>query len=108
MTLFKACAKSKVAIGGLTLVNVGGKDLVIANVDGKFYGMDNLCTHEQGNLSKGELKKNVLTCPEHGAQFDVMTGRVLGGPDGESPDTISADRTYKVLIEGNDLMVEIP
>jgi len=108
MTLFKACAKSEVAIGSLKFVNVGGKDLVIANVDGKFYAMDNWCTHEQGNLSEGELKKNVLTCPEHGAQFDVMTGRVLSGPDGENPDTISAENTYKVLIQENDLMVEIP
>jgi nitrite reductase/ring-hydroxylating ferredoxin subunit len=53
MTLFQACAKSEIARGGLKFVNVGGKDLVIANVDGKFYSIDNWCTHEQGNLSDG-------------------------------------------------------
>lgn len=73
MALFKACAKSEVAVGGLKFVNAGGQDLVIANVDGKFYALDNWCTHEQGNLSEGELKKSVLTCPEHGAQFDVSS-----------------------------------
>lgn len=108
MALVKACGKSEVVAGTLRFVNAGGKDLVIANIDGKFYAMDNWCTHEQGNLSAGELNKNVLTCPEHGAQFDVMTGRVLGGPDGDSPDTILSEKAYKVLVQGNDLMVDVP
>jgi 3-phenylpropionate/trans-cinnamate dioxygenase ferredoxin subunit len=107
MTLVKACSKSDVPVGGLKFVSLSGKDLVIANVDGNFYAMDNWCTHEQGNLSEGELNKNVLTCPEHGAQFDVTTGKVLGGPDGGPPDTISAEKGYKVRLSGNDVMVEV-
>jgi len=54
------------------------------------------------------LKENVLTCPEHEAKFDVTTGRVLGGPDGDSPDSIQSEKTYKVKVEGNDLLIEIP
>ncbi len=108
MPLVKACSKSDIPPGGLKFVNAGGKDLVIANVDGNFYAMENWCTHEQGNLSEGELNKNVLTCPEHGAQFNVTTGQVLGGPDGSPPDTISPDKTHKVTIQGNDVMIDIP
>lgn len=108
MPLVKACSKSDVPTGGLKFVNAGGKDLVIASVDGAFYAMDNWCTHEQGNLSEGELNKNILTCPEHGAQFDVTTGKVLGGPDGDPPDTISPEPGYKVKIQGNDVMVDLP
>ena len=89
-------------------VRVGGNDLVIANVDGKFHALHNWCTHEQGNLSEGELKKTVLICPEHGAQFDVTTGRVLLGPDGESADSIQPEKSYKVVVQGDDLMVGIP
>ncbi len=108
MPLVKVCSKSEVPPGALKFVNAGGKDLVIANVDGNFYAMDNWCTHEQGNLSEGELSKNVLTCPEHGAQFDVRTGKVLGGPDGGPADTITPEKAYKVNVQGNDVMVDIP
>ena len=108
MALVRACSKSDVPLGGLKYVRAGGKDFVIANVDGNFCAMDNWCTHEQGNLSMGELKKNVLTCPDHGAQFDITTGRVLGGPEGESPDSISPEKTRKLTIEGNHVMIEIP
>ena len=108
MPFINACKTNDVSIGGLKFVNAAGKELVIANIDGKFYAMDNWCTHEQGNLSEGELKKNVLICPEHGAQFDVTTGRVLAGPEGESPDSISPEKSYMVKIQGNDVMVEIP
>ncbi len=107
MVLVKACNKSDVPVGGLKFVNANGKDIVVANVEGRFYAMDNWCTHEQGNLSEGELNKNVLTCPEHGAQFDVSTGKVVGGPDGGPPDTISPEKGYRVTIQGNDVMVDI-
>jgi nitrite reductase/ring-hydroxylating ferredoxin subunit len=108
MPAIKVCSKSDVAPGSLKLVNAGGKDLVVANVDGNFYVMDNWCTHEQGNLSEGELNKKVLTCPEHGAQFDVTTGKVLGGPDGGPADSISPETAYKVRVQGNDIMVDMP
>jgi len=103
-----ACKASEVSPGALKLVHVSDKDVVIANVAGKFYAMENSCTHEQGDLSQGELKKNVVTCPEHGAQFDVTSGRVLLGPDGDSPDSIQPEKAYKVTVQGDDLMIELP
>jgi nitrite reductase/ring-hydroxylating ferredoxin subunit len=106
MTLVRVCGASEVPVGRLKFVSASGKELVIANVDSKFYAIDNWCTHEQGNLSEGELKKNVLTCPEHGAQFDVTTGRVLLGPDEESPDAITPEKSYKVVLQGNDIMID--
>lgn len=107
MPLVKACSKSDVPPGGLKFVNAGGKDLVVANVGGNFYAMDNWCTHEQGNLSEGALRKNVLTCPEHGAQFDVTTGKVLMGPDQGPADSIQPEKSYKVQIQGNDVMIDV-
>ena len=86
-------------------------DLVLCDkysVDGTFYAMDNWCTHEQGNLSEGQLNMDILTCPDHGAQFDAKTGKVLAGPDGEPPDTIPPEKTYTVKVQGDDVMIEIP
>ena len=108
MALVRACGKSEASVGGLRFVKAAGKDIVIANVEGKFYAMDDWCTHEQGNLSEGELKRNILTCPEHGAQFDVTNGIVVLGPDGENPDTIPHEKVYKVIVQGDDLFIEIP
>jgi 3-phenylpropionate/trans-cinnamate dioxygenase ferredoxin subunit len=107
MTFVRACSRSEVPPGTVKFVAVDGKDLVISNVDGKFYAMENWCTHEQGNLSEGQLEGNVLTCPDHGAQFDVKTGKVLGGPDGEPADSISPEKFYRVEVEGDDVTVDI-
>lgn len=108
MVLMKACEAAEVALGALKYVKVSGKDLVLANVDGEYYAMENWCTHEQGNLSEGALEENVLTCPDHGAQFDVTTGRVVMGPNGDSPDAIQKEKTFKVTVQGSDLMVDMP
>jgi nitrite reductase/ring-hydroxylating ferredoxin subunit len=102
MPLVKACSKSEVPPGRLKMIRVGGKDIVLANV-----AMDNWCTHEQGNLSEGALKDSVVTCPEHGAQFYVTTGKVLIGPDQEPADSIQPEKSYKVTVQGNDVMVDI-
>lgn len=107
MPLVKACSKSEVPLGRLKFVNAGGKDIVLANIGGNFYAMDNWCTHEQGNLSEGALTNNVVTCPEHGAQFDVTTGKVLIGPDQEPADSIPPEKSYIVSVQGNDVMVDI-
>ena len=108
MTLVRACSKSDISVGKMKEVNVGGQDLVIANVNGSFYALPRWCTHEEGDLSQGALSNNILTCPEHGAQFDVTTGKPLLGPDGESADSIQPEKSFKVMVQGEDLMVEIP
>jgi 3-phenylpropionate/trans-cinnamate dioxygenase ferredoxin subunit len=108
MALVSVCKQSEIPPGTLKFVSAGGKDLVVSNIDGVFYAIDNWCTHEQGNLSEGQLNGDVLTCPDHGAQFDVKTGKVLGGPDREPPDSIPPEKAYTVKVQGDDVMIEIP
>ena len=107
MAFVRASGRSEIPPGSVKLVTVDGKDLVFANVDGTFYAMDNWCTHEQGNLSEGQLDGNVLTCPDHGAQFDVKTGKVIIGPDEQPAGSISPEKAYAVKVEGDDVMVDI-
>lgn len=54
---------------------VGDRIVALANVDGAWYALDGLCPHQGGPLGKGRLCGTVLTCPWHGWQFDVATGR---------------------------------
>lgn len=52
-------------------------DRIVAlfNVDGEFFALDGVCPHQGGPLGKGELRGQIVTCPWHGWQFDVVTGR---------------------------------
>jgi nitrite reductase/ring-hydroxylating ferredoxin subunit len=75
-------------------------DVAVFNVTGSFYATQSKCTHKQGELSQGKLDGSVVTCPKHGAQFDVITGAVLRGPA-----TVPL-RTCKVIVEGDIGRVE--
>lgn len=88
---------------GLNKVTVEGHDeIVLANIDGKFYAMRGLCNHQGGPLSEGELEGNVITCPWHGSRWDVTTGKLV-----EFPVELDDEPTYKVIVEGDQLFLEI-
>jgi 3-phenylpropionate/trans-cinnamate dioxygenase ferredoxin subunit len=94
--------------GSMQGFEVGGKYLLVSNIGGKFYVIDGKCSHAGGDLAKGKLEGNTVTCPRHGAKFDVTSGNCLAGPK-IGPLKINARNlaAYKVKTEGNDLMVEI-
>jgi len=54
---------------------VEGRVVALANVAGAWHAIDGLCPHQGGPLGTGQLCGAVLTCPWHGWQFDVTTGR---------------------------------
>jgi hypothetical protein len=61
---------------GTSIERVAGDRVVaIANVDGQFHALDGLCQHQGGPLGTGTLCGTIITCPWHGWQFDVTTGR---------------------------------
>jgi 3-phenylpropionate/trans-cinnamate dioxygenase ferredoxin component len=76
-------------------------DVAVFNVGGSFCATQNKCTHREGPLSEGRLAGSTVTCPRHGAQFNVCTGAVLRGP------AQVALSTYRVAIEGDVGRVEI-
>jgi nitrite reductase/ring-hydroxylating ferredoxin subunit len=87
--------------GQARMFEVGGKRIALFNVDGLFCAIDDTCTHRGGPLSEGELNGKEVTCPWHGAVFDVTTGQVLRPP---APEGISS---YRTRVEGKDAEVEI-
>ena len=82
-------------------ITIEDKVLAIFHVDGKYFAIDDACTHVGGNLSEGSLEGNVVTCPWHGATFDVTCGKVLSDPASEDVNS------YKIKIEGADILVEV-
>jgi len=71
---------SEVPDPGRTLVEVDGEVVALFHVDGHFYAIDDVCTHDGGTLADGELDGFKIACPRHGARFDVRTGAALSMP----------------------------
>lgn len=86
--------------GGKQIYEVDGIMVVVVNLDGEYYCVEDVCTHDGGPLGEGKLDDGVLVCPRHGARFDVRTGDALTLPAFE-PVT-----TYEVRVENGDLLVE--
>src|SRR5215831_4226704 len=76
----KVARTNEVTPGQAKMVEVEGKKIALFNVDGSLYAIDDTCTHRGGPLSEGVLEGKQVTCPWHGATYDVTTGGVLGPP----------------------------
>ena len=102
MTGFVKVAKTEdLAPGQGMMVEAGGKKIALFNVDGDYYAISDTCTHHGGPLSEGELGGKEVTCPWHGAVFDVTTGEVLGPP------AMEGVARYNVRVAGNSIEIEI-
>jgi 3-phenylpropionate/trans-cinnamate dioxygenase ferredoxin subunit len=78
-----------------------GLSLAVSNVEGVFYAIDNVCTHDDGPLGEGRLYGTAIECPRHGARFDVRTGAVLRMP------AAFPVKAYPTRVENGQVMVEI-
>jgi nitrite reductase (NADH) small subunit/3-phenylpropionate/trans-cinnamate dioxygenase ferredoxin subunit len=99
--LVKVAETNEIAPGTGKVVAAEGNSIALFNVAGTFYAIDNACTHVGGPLGEGELAGDVVTCPWHGAQFNVITGDVL------APPARSGVRSFPVKVQGNDVLVEL-
>jgi nitrite reductase/ring-hydroxylating ferredoxin subunit len=97
----KVATTDEVSPGQAKLVEAGGKEIALFNVSGSFHAIDNNCTHVGGPLCEGELNGTEVTCPWHGAVFDVTSGQVLGPPAG------APVSRYNVRVAGLDIEIEV-
>lgn len=99
---FKVAQADELDEGELMAVEVDGEPVCLAKVEGCIYAFTDNCTHISGPLNEGELDGEVLTCPWHGAQFNITTGKVLRGPARQDI------ATYLVKVEDNAVFVSLP
>jgi 3-phenylpropionate/trans-cinnamate dioxygenase ferredoxin subunit len=88
--------------GGCARADVDGDDVLVVNVDGSFYAIDNICSHDYAELSDGAFTGREVECPLHGARFDVTTGEALCAPAYEDL------RTYEVRLHEGMVQVKAP
>lgn len=92
---------SDVAPGQTLAVRIGRTEVMLCNVDGTIYAIEDVCTHDGGQLDQGELEGHCIVCPRHGAKFDVQTGAALTLP------AVLPVASYGVRVEGDDIFVDI-
>jgi 3-phenylpropionate/trans-cinnamate dioxygenase ferredoxin subunit len=88
--------------GERIFVEIGENYLVVFNIGGQFFAIEDVCTHDDGPLGDGELEGYQVACPRHGARFDVRTGKALTFPAVED---ISA---YPIRIVGGKIEIGLP
>jgi nitrite reductase (NADH) small subunit/3-phenylpropionate/trans-cinnamate dioxygenase ferredoxin subunit len=100
MPLMRAAKTDELPAGSVREFQVEGTTLAIANVDGKFYAINNTCLHRGGPLGQGELQGKILTCPWHGWQYDVTTGKLTMNP-------AVGVKCYALEVKGDDIWVDL-
>ena len=95
----KAGRVDDLAPGKMMRVEIAGRRILLANVDGRFYATADTCTHEDASLSSGSLRGELVRCPLHGSRFNVCTGRVMEEPAEQDL------QTYPVRVEGGHILV---
>ena len=95
------CKVGDVPDPGKEIVEVGERYVVVFHVDGQFFAIDDVCTHDGGPLGEGFLEGYTIACPRHGAKFDIRDGRVLSMP------ATMGTGSHEVKVEGDEVFVKL-
>ena len=94
----KVAKTSDLTSGQKMLVEYEDEDVGLFNVDGEFYAISDVCTHDDGPLVEGTLDGDCIICPRHGARFNVKTGQ-------QTMPAFAPVPLYQVKIEGDDILI---
>lgn len=101
MAFVKVARSDEIRPGEAKRVIVDDLPVAVFNVDGRFYAIEDTCSHEEASLSEGEVDGEVVECPRHGAQFNIRTGRALSLP------AVAPVETFAIKVEGGDVFVDV-
>ena len=85
--------------GGFRIVDVDGAQVVVFNLDGEYFAIEDVCTHDGGQLTGGYVEGDQIVCPRHGAHFCIRTGEAL------SPPAYEPTATFPVRLEDGVIQV---
>jgi 3-phenylpropionate/trans-cinnamate dioxygenase ferredoxin subunit len=98
----KICAESDLSEGQVSTFEINGRPVAVAKFEGVIYAVDDVCTHDGGDLGEGSVVKGQIQCPRHGARFDLKTGEVTRMP------AVFAIDTYEVKIVDREVFIGVP
>ncbi|MDD5511116.1 MAG: Rieske (2Fe-2S) protein [Dehalococcoidales bacterium] len=108
MSFIEVAKTTEIPNGQMKAFSTVGKEILVTNYEDKYFAIDAKCTHMGGKLINGKLEGKIVTCPIHGARFDVTTGVSVSGPK-MGPVKLKARNvaTYEVKVEDNIVEVNI-
>ncbi len=80
LSFISVCPEEELPPGERLFLEIENKSIVIFNLAGDYYAIEDVCTHDDGPLGEGEVEDHQIICPRHGARFDIRTGEVLTLP----------------------------
>ncbi len=95
------CKVSDIPDPGKGVYEIDDRFVVVFHVEGRFYALDDCCTHDCGPLGRGRLEGFTIACPRHGAKFDIRDGRVLSMP------AVCDTPAHEVKVDGEDVLVRL-
>jgi nitrite reductase/ring-hydroxylating ferredoxin subunit len=98
--LAKLCAKSILSVGELKSFKLKGHQIMVVDLGDRVVCLDGRCTHAGAPLAEGTVDGEVLTCPWHYSQFNLVTGEVLRGP------AYKPLRTYRVEVRDDSVFID--
>ena len=108
MSLTEVAKVGDIPLGTMRSYHSGDKDILISNIGGKYYAIPSVCTHAGGDLSRGVLEGKIVTCPRHGARFDVTSGECLSGARiAFLKLKTKSTNSLEVKVDGNSLKVDM-
>jgi len=108
MSFIEVAKATEIPTGQMKPFSTAGKEILITNYEGKYFAIDARCTHMGGKLINGKLEGKIVTCPIHGARFDVTTGVSVSGPKlGPIKLKTRNVAAYEVKVEDNIVEVNI-
>lgn len=98
----RICAEADLGEGQLIAVEIEGRKIIVCHGETGFYALDDLCTHNGVALNGGKVRKGTISCPMHGARFDLETGECLAKALGCQPVV-----THTVRVENGQVEVQL-
>ena len=95
------CKTTQISVGQMKKISVDGKDIVVANIGGNYFAINDTCTHAGASLAEGKIEDSTITCDWHGAQFDCKNGKLI-----KFPAKINDLEVYNVVVEEDNILVE--
>jgi len=100
MAFVRVAKVADVPAGEIRQVDLDGRPVALANVGGRYHAIDGTCLHRGGPLGEGTLEGSVVTCPWHGWQFDVLTGKSTLNP-------AAGVACFAVELRGDEVFVDV-
>ena len=101
-TIVRVCAAGDIPLMEARRFDVNGTPIAVFHLPAGFFAIGDTCSHEESSLSEGFVEDDMVECPKHGAQFEILTGHNRSLP------ATRPVPSYRVVVEGEDVYVEAP